>query len=90
MLGNILLVAIVIGLIVLLFLLLTLPGDERKLGERFNNVAWNIAIYGTDEAFREELRHWRWQRVWKQKLFDLRRRRMEIAAYWAAKKRLPA
>jgi hypothetical protein len=91
MLGNILLATIVVAWIVLLFLLfLSFPyfdlGDEGKLGRRFNNVAWNIAVYGTDEAFQEELKHWRWRRRWKRKLTDLRRRRIDVAKWWADRK----
>ena len=77
-----------IAWIVLLFFALKLKShrNESKLGERFNNVAWDIAVYGTDEAFREELKHWRWSGRWKRKLLDLRHRRAEVAKWWADRK----
>ncbi len=90
MLGYILLATIFVGGIVLLFLFLTPSSNDRELGDRFNNVAWNIAVYGTDEAFQEELKHWRRKKKWKNKLLDLRRRRVEIAEYWATKTPSPA
>jgi hypothetical protein len=83
MLGNILLATVLVGWAVLLLLYHNRYGNERELGKRFNNVAWDIAVYGTDEAFRHELKHWRWKGRWKKKLFRLRGRRIEIAEYWA-------
>ncbi|MGA2439939.1 MAG: hypothetical protein ABSH08_03205 [Tepidisphaeraceae bacterium] len=90
MLAYFLLAAVVLGWFGLVIHIRNRYGHEKELGERFNNVAWNIAVYGTDEQFRDELKHWRWKRSWKQKLVDLRRRRIEIAEYWAAKKVMPA
>jgi len=87
---NILLAAVIIGWFGLAIYARNRCRPEKELGERFNNVAWNIAVYGTDEAFHDELKRWRWKRAWKKKLFDLRRRRIEIAEYWATKKHMPA